>query len=733
MAFVTPLFLWIGTALIGIPLVLHLVMRQRSQRISFPAIRFVQQRIHVVRQRLRLRHWLLLFLRMAVLFLLGLLLARPSVRPEGFQSGGESPVAAALVFDASPRMTYRQRNQTRLDQARDIADWLLTQLPPGSEIAVVDSGTGPAAFAVDRAAARSQIARLPIAFRPASLPEAIRKTHELLKTSSLERREMYVFTDLAATAWPENQIPQIKQLIEKEYNSSIYFVDVGVPQAEDTAISAPRLNQEVVSGGSPVELDVPCRRFGSAVSQTVSVFLQSAESSEAGAERYAKRSQRTVDLKSNSSVTISFSLGNLSPGIHQGFVELEGQTPLAVTDRVFFTLEARGAVPVLISAPAPAERHGLYLSQSLAPDAFRRAGTAAFDCRVVAHDELEGMDLSKYAAVILLDPPPLAESLGNKLEDAVRSGKGLAIFWGRRAVPAEAWDTPSLRRLLPARPVIQSRAPDGDVYLAPHAYTHYLLSPFRPLAGSVPWDLFPVYRYWLVETDPQAAYIVAEYSDGRAAIVEKTLGRGRVVLVTTPVSDLPEESPWNLLPVGQAWPFVILANQLGLYLTGAADVRLNYLPNEVVDAPVPGRDIPAIFLLDRPPDILAPTNATEPPVRLQADPAGGHLIVPSTDRIGNYRLRAGMGNGAFEWGFSVNLPPEQADLTRVPADRFHEWFGMAGKRIARTREQLTREVSVGRSGLDLVPYFALLLVIVLGAEQVLANRFYREQSRGVSL
>lgn len=728
MAFVTPLFLWIGTALVGIPLVLHLVMRQRSRRETFPALRLVRSRFQMVRRRLRLRHWILLILRMAILLLLCVLLARPSLRPSGAGRGEESPVAAALVFDTAPRMTYRQRNQTRLQAAQEIADWLLTQLPRDSEIAVVDSGSSAAAFAVDRAAARTQIARLPIAVRPASLPETIVKANELLKTSSLERREIYVFSDLAAAAWPEDRIPQAKRVFEHELKTGVYFVDVGIPQPQDSAISDLRLSREVAAGGNPVEMEVQCRRFGDSASQTLAVYLRSPSPSTAPEESYVKRSQRIIQLDADGVAGLSFSLGNLPPGIHQGFVALEEETPLSANDRAYFTVEVRGAVPILIAAPPPADRHALYLSQALAPEAFRRSGTATFDCRVITHEECAATDFGNYAAIILLDPPRFPDPVWDKIEDAVRSGKGLAVFLGRRASPAEAWDATSLRRILPGRPRIQSRAPAGDVYLAPRDYSHYLLSPFRPLAGSVPWDLFPVYRYWLAEIDPQSAFVVAEYSDGRAAILEKTLGRGRVILATTPVSDLPDETPWNLLPVGQAWPFVILANQLGMYLSGAADIRLNYLPYEVVEAPTGGREAGATFLLERPADIFAPSSSPDPPVRLQPDPAMGRVLVPSTDRVGNYRLRAGTGESAYDWGFSVQLESRETDLTRLPEERLRDWFGSAGARVARTRQQLTREVAVGRSGYDLVPYLAILFAIIVAAEQVLANRFYAERN-----
>ncbi len=78
MAFVN-LSLLFGTLLVGIPIVLHLVMRQKPKQLVFPAIRFLQKRQETNRRTLRLRHWLLLLLRCLAVALVAVALARPSV------------------------------------------------------------------------------------------------------------------------------------------------------------------------------------------------------------------------------------------------------------------------------------------------------------------------------------------------------------------------------------------------------------------------------------------------------------------------------------------------------------------------------------------------------------------------------------------------------------------------------------------------------------------------------
>ena len=131
-----------GAALIALPIILHLMMRQKPTHIEFPALRFIQKRHDSNRRRLNLRHLLLLLLRAAAIALLAFALARPSVKLGIAGGSQESPVAAALVFDAAPRMAYRHENRTRLELAQDLGQWLLKQLPAESEIAVLDTRVG---------------------------------------------------------------------------------------------------------------------------------------------------------------------------------------------------------------------------------------------------------------------------------------------------------------------------------------------------------------------------------------------------------------------------------------------------------------------------------------------------------------------------------------------------------------------------------------------------------------
>src|SRR5438105_12378915 len=118
MTFIHPLLLG-GLVLVGIPIVLHLIMRQQPKHLIFPAFRFLQLRHRTNQRKLRLRHLLLLLLRMALVALMCLALARPRLFTDrlGFL-GDEQTATVVLIVDTSPSMEYAVAGKSRLEEAR---------------------------------------------------------------------------------------------------------------------------------------------------------------------------------------------------------------------------------------------------------------------------------------------------------------------------------------------------------------------------------------------------------------------------------------------------------------------------------------------------------------------------------------------------------------------------------------------------------------------------------------
>ncbi len=699
-----------GSVLVAVPIILHLIMRRRPTLLEFPALRFIQKRHDMNQRRLQLRHLLLLLLRAGAIALLAFALARPSMKLGGAVGSQEAPVAAALVFDAAPRMEYRHENKTRLEAGRDLGLWLLAQLPEQSEVAVMDTRLGAtAAFQADRGAARERISRLETVANSQPLPSAIDSAVKLLRESDKERKELYVFTDLSRGSWPEEQAAKLQQQLGEIGDLGIYVIDVGVAQPTDYGLGEVRLSGDVLSNRSTLTVETELSCIGAPAPRVVELHLQDAD------RKPQKRSEQSCEAAPGELRPVEFHVGGLEPGTHQGFLRIVGQDGLAADDTRFFTVAVRPAWRVLVVAPRPSQSYALFLTEALAPAVFRKRGQSRFDCDICDQGELAKRQLADYAAVCLVDPKPLEPATWKRLADYVADGRGAAIFLGRNAQPIDSFNADQAQELLPGRLLRQARRPDGELRLAPRDYQHPILAAFRGQAGAIPWEAFPVFRYWELDQPPAGASVVLPYSDGRPAILERTIGRGRVLVMTTPVSDRPNQTPWNLLPVGEAWPFLILANQMMSYLVGGSDQQLNYLAGQTAVLQLDDSQRRAFML-------FAPGGMSFP---ITADLKRRELAITTTDQVGNYRLQAG-GAGGVDLGFSVNYAPDQTRLDRLTDAELTGVFGTVKYRLAHTREQIDRDISMGRVGRELFPALILLVAVALALEMLVANRFYRE-------
>jgi len=714
MDFLNPLLL-AGVGAAAVPIILHLIMRQNPRRLEFPALRFVRQRREANRRRMRLRHLLLLLLRVAVICLLAAALARPSLKASGLVGNQEVPVAAALVFDTSPRMQYRHQNQTRLEMAQEIGDWLVSQLPPESQVAVLESRLNSAVFQVDASSARQRIKRLETTTSAQSLSLAFEEALRLLGTSDRQRKELYVFTDLAARAWAIDSPQRLQDRIKKLADVGIYIVDVGVEEPQNFALGEVRLSAQVLSKNSSLRISTELTGIGPGGERSVELLLLD----ETGQPQ--RRARESGRITGGSSQALEFTLGGMNEGTLQGFLRIEGSDGLPTDDKRFFTVEVRPPWKVLVAAQEPIEVQANFLTQALAPDEFRKTGRSRFNCEVVTWTQLAKTPLPTFAAVCLLDPPPLPLATWQQLATYANEGGGVAVFLGRHAEPAQRFNQSGATELLPAELELQAR---GVEHLAPDNYQSPALGIFRSLEGTVPWDAFPVYRYWQLGALAEGSNVLVPYSNGRPALVERPLGQGTVLLMTTPVSDLASQNPWNLLPIGtDAWPFMLLVNGIASYLVGSTEGQLNCLVGAPAVLPLDGDARVSSYLLTTP-------GGEE--IRRPADSTRGEIVVTSTDQEGNYRVRTGGEHAGLRRGFSVNLPASATDLTRTDPDHLKKVFGEADFHLARNREQIEREVVTGRVGRELYPFLIVLVVLALGSEQVLANRFYRDTGAEVA-
>ncbi|MBI1249675.1 VWA domain-containing protein [bacterium] len=768
--------LLLGGLLIAVPVILHLVMRQQPKQLEFPALRFVRQRSVQNTRRLQLKHWVLLALRCLAVLALVFALARPGVASAALgrwvltgslgvivligvfvsaaawltgtsrvlayaltaitaavalatlttgvmamsDSSGpivgqqEAPVAAVIICDTSPRMLYRNQNQTRLEKAQEMGMWLTSQLPEDSEMAVLDQRAQTAIFAPDRGAARQALQRLEITVGGKSLIELTQTALDMLKQNQLARKEIYILTDLAAPAWDPDQAQRLKSQLAEQADIPLYIIDVGADDVKNVAISDLNLSAQSVPENSDVTLQAEIVSDGNSQPKTVELFVETpddrlpiVENGELILPKATRRNRQTIELADGAPRQITFRLPALPAGTHHGWIELVGEDGLSADNKRWFTIQSRMPRSLLVVESPKAD--GTDLVNALAPPSFREAGRAPFHVDVIKQAELTADKMGEYQALILLDPAPMPEATWQALQRFVNHGGGLMIFLGRAAVKAD-FNSEGAQSVLPGKLVRQWRAGDRQWFLDPRDYQHQVLTPFRAIGASVPWRSKPIERFWSLDEVDKDSSTVVPFNNEAPALIEQRIGDGIVLTFLSSITD----PDWNELLIGlDSWPFFVLSNQMAMYVVQGGDQHFNYIAGDVATLETTPDNETTTHLLFTP-------NSTNPQ---EVVPDAGTITIPFTSSLGTYRVRPL--SGGVSTGFSVNLPPFATRMDKVSEEQLDQVLGKGRYRLARKQEQIVREQGQARLGVPLFPWLMLIVVIVFGLENVLSNLFYR--------
>ena len=119
-SFLNSVFLW-GLAAATLPVVIHLIKRDRAVKVPFAAIRFLQEDPDKKFKSERLKQILLLLLRITALAILALAFARPFLSGEQAATfWGQQSQAAVILVDNSYSMGVGDNFKIAVGQAKDL-------------------------------------------------------------------------------------------------------------------------------------------------------------------------------------------------------------------------------------------------------------------------------------------------------------------------------------------------------------------------------------------------------------------------------------------------------------------------------------------------------------------------------------------------------------------------------------------------------------------------------------
>ncbi|MCY2929531.1 MAG: BatA domain-containing protein [Planctomycetota bacterium] len=641
-----------------------------------------------------------------------------------------------------------------------------------AHVLVRDKAYEPEAFKEEL----SRLAPLPEALNlEACLGDIDKMVHETKAAS----HECFIVTDAQTVTWakvPEAVNVRLQSLREV---CRLFLLPVGTAEAENVAITRLSVGSGVLRANTTAMYIAEVANKGTKEVRgvTVQLFLSGpgleSSATRPGAPAAARttvatdslgvlKDQRVVDkINAGETVSVWLSVRLEKPGQYILSARItQGQgiagDGLALDDVRHAVADVRGGINVLCvdgdPSTEPFKGETDFLAAALSsqgPSGEAAGGGSGLTVETVQAGNFEASRLSNYDVVFLANVPELDKFRLMALDEYVRRGGGLVVFLGDKIIPAtinSQWTGHNGVPLLPAkigdrrqkaaedkakdkasaadRPVVrETDRAGGDKGGSIEGWPLDTDIPYSPITGVLgrlrreSWTGIRFREYFKVTPLAGAQTLLRIAPSTDPLLVERTLGRGRVLLCTTSAN-----RKWTDLVVYPA--YLMMMQQAVTHLTRKAHEAPYLVAQRLV--------------LDLPPEAPAKVTVSA------GDPADTPVEVAKIDvseRDGQKVADAGpaLRPGVYTVSWpqcpaplkaAVNVDPRESDLAVLRGGKLADVASTLSLRLVGEKDDIQAAVRESRKGREI--WFTLLMIALaaLAAEAVLGKMFSRRMSHG---
>ena len=554
--FLNPIFWW-GALAAAVPIIVHLIHRRRTKTVQFAMLDFILQSQKRKTRKFRLKEWLLLAVRTAMVLALVGLGAHPVVIQAAETLGRAYPSHLAVIVDTSMSMRFSDGDRTRFDTG---VAWLKSLLAPmrGTNLAVLTtnpdeaSEAGAQTFSPGSEKAMEFLDALRPTYGEADILGALQRAYGMLRIfpgGAGLGKEILFLTDGSANGWKVFSTGRLKKV---DPDVKVRVVRWG-RETGDPNVAVDRvglLDQDPVQG-IPVTLKAQVRNHGDEDRKLpVALWI--------GAAGGRKLEERSVRVPARGRAEVTFQAKFDTPGYLPGTIRIQTDG-LPADDMFHFVLFVRARPRILLVDGDPktsllgAETY--YLTQALAPR--RGLAQSPFHTRWIPLRALSETDVKEADVLVFANVSDIPAELRETVVTRVRGGAGVIWFMGNRVSP-ERYDA-AFRSigLLPTRLIDIRESGEVGEEVDEIRFRHPALRIFADLGTAV--FTGSRFRRYVGMVETPASDVLMRLRGGTPLLVESSLGKGRVMVFGSTA-----DRDWNDFSIrGSYLPFL---HNLFLYL-----------------------------------------------------------------------------------------------------------------------------------------------------------------------
>lgn len=666
MGFLAP---WFLTALVGIglPVWLHLLRKQQETPVPFAALMFLKRTEEHHTSRKQLRYIALFSLRALIVLLLALIFAQPFYREP--LAASQSKRLTVIALDSSLSM----QREGLPEAARDAALAVVNSTGSGA-IEVIGFANGAEVLSEvtgDTGKVRDAIRAWKPGFANGSYAELAQAAISVYQNEK-QPLDLHLVSDLQASGMPasfeESRLPP---------GTEFTAHPVGKGAGDNWAVDAVVAPARVAPGVKASIRAVVASYAGQARDVSLGLYFND-----------VKVASTAVNVPAHGRAEAVFTETEPGPHWTRGEVRIESSDALPQDDRFYFALEKTDLQTVAFVSGSSGNLSAKYMETALGavPKSFYRF-------QLLAPSQLTDANIRSFAYIVVDAGSGTLEAVAADLSRYVRAGGAVWILLPRNL-------TPGARIPIAATTLrgLSQGAERGELRLDTLAQAHPVLEGLEGLRGV------RFLSAWNVDED--GFHVLARLGDRTPVLLEKKLGSGRVLLMTSALDSASNDLPFQ--PV-----FVPFIERISRYMSGLTPRESSRRAGDFLEIRTPGSD--------------AGAGGYE-----VSDPEGTRLVSRTVslttpgvllDRPGFYKVAQ---TGGREEIVAVNVGAKESDLTPMDDAALALWKQSGNE--TPEEQQTASDGSTRRTPFGW--YGFLILGGVLIAESVLADRFWRWNTEG---
>jgi hypothetical protein len=371
-------------------------------------------------RKLKLRQWLLLFLRTLAVLLVTLAFARPALLSQmGFGGLSSSRVSMTIVVDASASMQAKSQQSTVFGKAKAAVETLIAQMNPEDKATVVIARQEAELLRPESSDDNEALLRLLEDVQPydggAELTGAVTTAANILKETQDFRTELYIISDFSAAV----ELPEPPQSVIP------YFVQIRPESPDNLSVKSINVVSEIIEPGRPVDIEITFSNLGHTERKDIyySIFLNG-----------IRVSENVVSIAADSEVKQRHQVQPDGAGLQEGLVQIEERDVLPIDNRGYFCFQVPESLQLLLVGDE-AYTHEIRLALTA-----NSKNHGLIDLTPAVRETWDLQSIAQYDVITFSDPPIFSPSQVTRLVHFVENGGGLLLFPGSRT------DVPSINR-----------------------------------------------------------------------------------------------------------------------------------------------------------------------------------------------------------------------------------------------------------------------------------------------